>query len=199
MGVPGDGTAAIEVADPTEVGQIGESLVSIEAARRLSCDAGAIEVVEDDAGTPLSVGRKHRTIAGALKRALHKRDSACSYPGCTNRVFLEAHHIRHWVDGGETSLANAALVCSLHHRYVHEHGDAIELGPDQRPRFRDPRGRLIPAVPPRPATADHGWTTMRAANASLEIDASTIACEWDGAPIDYGAVVDHLVVVDGLG
>jgi len=50
--------------DPTEVGEMGESFVSAEAARRLSCDAGVVEVVEDEHGTPLSVGRKRRTIAG---------------------------------------------------------------------------------------------------------------------------------------
>src|SRR5262249_33481573 len=30
--------------DPVEVGEIGESLVSVEAARRLSCDAGVVEI-----------------------------------------------------------------------------------------------------------------------------------------------------------
>jgi hypothetical protein len=69
--------------DPAEVGEMGESFVSEEAARRLSCDAGVVEVVEDEHGTPLSVGRKRRTIAGALKRALHKRDRMCTYPGTT--------------------------------------------------------------------------------------------------------------------
>ena len=157
-----------------------------------------VEVVEDEHGTPLSVGRKRRTIAGALKRALHKRDTACTYPGCTHRIFLEGHHIKHWADGGETSLKNTSLLCSSHHRYVHEYGYTIELGPDQRPRFRDPHGRLVTAVPARPAVADLGWPRIRAANESLAIDADTIACEWDGTPVDYGAVVGHLVVADGL-
>jgi hypothetical protein len=62
-----------------------------------------VEVIEDEDGVPLSVGRKRRTIAGALKRALHQRAGACVYPGCTNRLFLEGHHIKHWADGGETS------------------------------------------------------------------------------------------------
>jgi hypothetical protein len=55
-------------------------------------------------------------------------DTACTYPGCTHRVFLEGHPIRHWADGGETSLGNIALLCSLHDRYVHEYGYGIELG-----------------------------------------------------------------------
>src|SRR4051812_8145893 len=102
------------------------------------------EVVEDDHGVPLSVGRKRRTIAGALKRALYRRDTTCTYPGCTHRIFLEGQHLRHWADGGETSLMNTALLCSSHHRYVHEYGYIIELGPDQRPRFRDPTAGRLP-------------------------------------------------------
>jgi hypothetical protein len=157
-----------------------------------------IEVVEGEHGTPLSVGRKRRTIAGALKRALHKRDMMCTYPGCTHRIFLEGHHIKHWADGGESSLKNTALLCSLHHRHVHEYGYTIELGADQRPHFRDPHGRTVAVVPSRPAVADLGWPRIRAVNESLAIDADTIACEWDGTPVDYGTIVGHLVTVDGL-
>jgi len=195
--IPESGLRA-SMADSVEVGEMGESFVSAEAARRLSCDAGVIEIVEGEDGTPLSVGRKRRTIAGALKRALHKRDATCTYPGCTHRIFLEGHHIKHWADGGETSLNNTALLCSLHHRYVHEYGYTIELGEDQRPRFRNPHGWLVPAVPSRPTVSDLGWPWIRAVNAPLAIDANTIACEWDGKPVDYGAIVGHLVTVDRL-
>jgi len=127
-----------DTADPIAAGEMGESFLSQDAARRLSCDASVVEVTEDEHGVPLSVGRKRRTIAGALRRALYKRDSTCTFPGCTHRIFLEGHHIKHWADGGETSLNNTALLCTFHHRYVHEYGYDIELGPDQRPQFRDP-------------------------------------------------------------
>jgi hypothetical protein len=110
-----------DVTDLSEVGELGESLLSGPAARRLSCDAGVVEVIEDEHGTPLSVGRKRRTIAGALKRALHKRDTACTYPGCTHRIFLEGHHIKHWADGGEPSLNNTSLLCSLCRARHNEH------------------------------------------------------------------------------
>jgi hypothetical protein len=195
---PASSLRADATLDPVEVGEMGESFLSSETARRLSCDAGVVDVVEDEHGTPLSVGRRRRTISGALKRALHRRDRACTYPGCTNRLFLEGHHIRHWADGGETSLSNALLVCTFHHRYVHEYGYSIELGPDQRPRFRDPHGRWVPAVPELPRVAELGWPQIRAANAALQIDADTIAGPWDGTPVDYGRIVGHLCAVDGL-
>jgi hypothetical protein len=186
--------------DPTEVGSMGGSYVSAETARRLSCDAGVIEVVEDDHGIPLSVGRKRRSISGSIKRALLQRDTACVFPGCDNRVFLEGHHVRHWADGGETSLGNACLMCSLHHRFVHEYGYQVEMGPDQRPRFRDPRGGLVPAVARRPAVAPGalGWPHIRAANEALAIDAGTHACDWDGKPMPYGTVIGHLAITDAL-
>jgi hypothetical protein len=195
--IPATSLRADEV-DPVEVGEMGESFLSPETVRRLSCGAGVVEVIEDEHGVPLSVGRKRRTIAGALKRALHKRDKTCTYPGCTHRIFLEGHHIQHWAEGGKTSLRNTALLCSLHHRHVHKYGHTIELGVDGRPQFRDPQGRLVTAVPPPHAWTDLGWPRMRAANEALAIDAETIACGWNGSPIDYGMVVEDLVVADGL-
>ena len=196
--IPASSLRAGAALDPVEVGAMGESFLSSETARRMSCDAGVVDVVEDEHGAPLSVGRKRRTIGGALKRALRKRDEMCGFPGCTNRIFLEGHHIQHWADGGETSLRNTALLCSLHHRYVHEYGYAIELGPDQRPRFRDPHGRWVAAVPEHPHRAELGWPQIRAANEALHIDADTIAGPWDGTPVDYGRIVGHLAAADGL-
>ena len=187
-----------EMADPVEVGELGESFLSTETARRLSCDAGVVEVVENEHGAPLSVGRKRRTIAGALKRALRKRDGACRFPGCTNHIFLEGHHIKHWADGGETRLMNTALLCSLHHRYVYEYGYTIELGPDQRPRFRDPHGRQVAEMPARPIRADLGWPQIRAMNEPLAIHAGTIAGPWDGTLVDYGRIVGHLASANHL-
>ena len=30
-----------------------------------------------------------------------------------------AHHLVHWADGGDTSLANLILLCGHHHRLIH--------------------------------------------------------------------------------
>jgi Domain of unknown function (DUF222)/HNH endonuclease len=92
-----------------------------ETAERLACDASIVEIVERG-GVPLSVGRKTRTIPPAMRRALQARDQRCCFPGCENRRFLHAHHIRHWAHGGETRLDDLVLLCSRHHRFVHEGG-----------------------------------------------------------------------------
>jgi hypothetical protein len=68
----------------------------------------------------------------------------------------------------------------------------------ERPQFRDPHDRLVTAVPPRSEMRDLGWPRIYAVNEPLAIDADTIACEWDGRPVDYGAIVGHLVVADDL-
>ncbi|MBP2671279.1 MAG: putative His-Me finger endonuclease domain protein, partial [candidate division NC10 bacterium] len=113
--------AATEVPDPCDVACLADgTCVSAETARRLSCDCGVVEIVSDEHGAPLSVGRKRRTIPGSMKRALLQRDRTCRFPGCGNRLYLEAHHIVHWADGGDTSLQNMAACCSFHHRFVHE-------------------------------------------------------------------------------
>lgn len=185
-------------ATPDTLGVLADgTCVSAETARRLACDAGVVEVVEDEAGRPLSVGRRTRTLPAALKRALLHRDGACRFPGCTNRIFLEGHHVRHWADGGETSLANTCLLCSHHHAFVHEHGYRIELR-DGAPVFFDPRGRPVRPEPARPATsAAQAWATIRAANDELGITADTGRCRWDGRPVQYDLVVGSLAYLGG--
>jgi hypothetical protein len=85
----------------------------------------------------------------------------------------------------------------LHHRHVHEYGYTIELGEDQRPQFRC-SGSALAVVPSPAGVADLEWPAIRAVNESPAIDANTIACEWDGRPVDYGTIVGHLATVDGL-
>jgi hypothetical protein len=127
------GLQAASALHAVEVGEFGESFVSCEAARRLSCDSGVVEVVENDHGVPLSVGRKRRTMSGQLKRALLERDKMCTFPGCTNRLYLEGHHIKHWADGGETSLRNGCLLCSLCRARHKEHYAAYRVMPRSCP------------------------------------------------------------------
>jgi len=115
--------------------------VSAEASRRIACDAGLVQVTRSTGpGQPvLNVGRRTRTIPPALRRALEARDRGCRFPGCGSR-FTDAHHVRHWADGGDTSLANTLLLCRHHHRLVHEGGWRIAWWGEGRPLFLDPRG-----------------------------------------------------------
>jgi hypothetical protein len=120
-----------------------------ETARRLGCDASVVRILERD-GRPLSIGRKTRTLSPALKRALRSRDRTCRFPGCGQRHFLHAHHIRHWAQGGRTDLSNLIQLCSHHHRLVHEGGYSVERRRGGRVRFRRPDGQAVPAAPSAP-------------------------------------------------
>ncbi len=90
--------------------------VCAETARRLGCDSGVIPWRETRDGSTLDVGRRTRTIPPAIRRALNRRDQGCRFPGCTAHRFVDAHHIHHWADGGETRLDNLVLLCRRHHR-----------------------------------------------------------------------------------
>ncbi|MBK7537939.1 MAG: HNH endonuclease [Myxococcales bacterium] len=162
--------------------------LSPQATRRLACDCGLVVATVAAAtstdATPLSIGRKTRTLPAALKRALLLRDRTCRFPGCDHRLFLEGHHLQHWADGGETSLPNLALLCSLHHAYVHERGYCITQSATGELAFEDPQGRAVVPLPPRPTPPLLGWPAIRAANAALPLTATTGHCRWRGERVD---------------
>lgn len=129
-------------ADPSAEGRAD---LPVETVRRLCCDGMVIPIRDGENGTPLSLGRKRRTISTALKRALLSRDVHCRFPGCTHARFVDAHHVQHWALGGETSLENLMLLCSHHHRLVHEGGFRIITDHEGKRFFRRPDGRAVPA------------------------------------------------------
>ncbi len=75
----------------------------------------------------LGDGRVSRTAPGWILRQLRHRDRGCTFPGCELRWFLQAHHVRHWIEGGRTDLDNLVLICG-HHKLIHEHGWRVRLG-----------------------------------------------------------------------
>ena len=94
----------------------------------------------------LNLSRKHRLVQPALRRALEARDRGCRFPGCSHERWLDAHHVVHWADGGETSLGNTLLLCSSHHRLLHEGGFAIRADANGEWQFQNAKGmRKIPA------------------------------------------------------
>ena len=108
--------------------------------RRLACDADLIPAVLGTSSEVLDVGRLHRLVTAALWRALIARDHHCTFPGCTRPPLMcHAHHIQHWADGGPTSLDNLALLCSHHHRLIHDTPWQIRLSPtDRKPESLPP-------------------------------------------------------------
>ena len=85
-----------------------------------------------------------------VRRALEARDGGCRFPGCSHARYVDAHHIKHWADGGETTLDNLILLCRRHHRLLHEAGFTIHGHPGGELEFRRPDRRWIPESPVPP-------------------------------------------------
>jgi hypothetical protein len=174
----------------------GITAVSAETARRLCCDAAIVEVTEDSSGKVLDIGRRSRTIPAAIRRAIEIRDqNRCAFPACTNTRFLDAHHMVHWVDGGETSAANTCLLCRRHHRFTHEHGYRVVLGEDGLPVFTAPSGKIVSLVPEPAISPSDTIETLAEEHAArgLELDELTlIPPDYDGDPADPVWIVDVL-------
>jgi hypothetical protein len=184
------------LADPEAPGQSvleGGTHVSAETSCRLACDASRVVMQHDPDGRVVEVGAKTRTIPPALRRALHHRDRGCRFPGC-GVSFGQGHHIRHWAQGGPTTLSNLAMLCRRHHRAVHEEGYQVERQPDGELRFRRPDGRPLPDVPPPPAIPEDPVGALRARNeaAGLHLHGRTTCPGWQGERLDVGWAIDVL-------
>jgi hypothetical protein len=162
-------------------------------SQRLACDASRVVMRHDAEGRIVAVGARTRTIPPALRRALHHRDRGCRFPGCGVR-FGQGHHIRHWANGGPTTLSNLAMLCHRHHRAVHEDGYQLDRQPDGELRFRRPDGRVLSAVPPPPQMPGDPVAVLRARHEAhgLHLHARTATPGWLGESLDVGYAIDVL-------
>ncbi len=131
------------------------ALFAAAKTRMLACDSTVVRIVFGPDSVPMDLGRAMRLVPHHLRRAVEARDGGCVFAGCRAPVhWCDVHHVVHWIDDGETSLENSALLCERHHTQVH-HGftisrddrnrwhtyrpDGTELLPDLRPRSRSRR------------------------------------------------------------
>jgi hypothetical protein len=141
------------LADDTAAGRAhfeGGPAITGAQARRMLCEATAVVMLEKGR-EPLAHGRRKRRATKAQRRALLRRDGGCARPGCpeTRIERLHAHHMRHWMFGGRTDLANLVLLCDVDHGLVHDHDLVLSRQ----------NGRLIVLTP----DGQHVWGTADAA------------------------------------
>ena len=170
--------------------------VPAETSRRLACDCSIVHWHEDKQGNPLNIGRKTRSIPPAIRRALKRRDQGCRFPGCTCNRFVDAHHIHHWADGGETSMDNLVLLCRTHHRLVHEAGYGVQFVAGEGAVFNMPDGKTIPQGPQIRSRGNVISIKSRNQSNGLEITPQTAIPRWYGDHMDHEMAVDMLLACE---
>jgi len=127
------------------------AIISAARARWIACDADLTRIVLSPNGEPLDLGRSHRLVTPALRKAVIARDRTCVFAGCdAPHWWSEVHHLVHWAHGGQTSLANSGLLCERHHTQVH-HGFRVERDTSGRWHTYRPDGSEILTVRRQPA------------------------------------------------
>ena len=177
------------LADPDQPGQSvleGGAYSSAEESRRIACDASRIVMRHDADGRLMEIGARTRTIPPALRRALQHRDHGCRFPGCGSR-FTQGHHLRHWANGGPTTLSNLALLCRRHHRAVHEEGFQVSRLASGELEFRRPNGWVFPEVPPPTPLQADSEDALRA-----PVSRDSLRPSWLGERLNVGYAIDVL-------
>ena len=102
--------------------------------------------------------------------------------------------MRHWAQGGPTTLSNLTLLCRWHHRVVHEDGYCLDRAPDGTLRFRRPDGRPLPEVPSDTIVRGDPVQKLRARHEAqgLRLHAGTTRPGWLGERLDLGYAIDVL-------
>jgi hypothetical protein len=157
--------------------------------KRLLCSGRIRTARHDRDGSLLDLGRSHRVVTPHLFRALLLRDGGCAHPGCGRRHGLEAHHVRHWLHGGRTDLANLVVLCRAHHHAHHD--NELIIIPLGRGRFRFLRadGRELPDHLSPPEHTDT-TTPIEDEHPDLAPDAATT--RWDGTHLDHDYAITGL-------
>jgi hypothetical protein len=160
--------------------------IATETARRMSCDACVCGVLMRDNLEILDLGRTQRLPNRAQRRALMVRDGGCRFPGCTERRYVEAHHVQHWIDGGPTDLANLVLLCWLHHHVVHEGGFRLSFEHGVV-TVRRPDGTLLHS---ESLIAEGPGIVEQNEALGLRITPESVASQWDGTPVTSETLAD---------
>lgn len=133
----GVGTAELE----------GLGNISAETIRRIACDAAIALAIDDDLGHTMYEGRAERLATDTQRREAARRDRHCRFPGCSNAMFTNVHHIIPWDPNGLTDLPNLVTLCVHHHHRVHEGGWHMSGNANEVLTFTGPSGHVMMSHP----------------------------------------------------
>jgi hypothetical protein len=131
--------------------------VSDATLRAASCDGDVTVAVMDRLGRPRSLHTLDRHATEAQRLIVAERDRGCIAPGCGAPAWAcHLHHVRHWADGGPTSIDNLVLLCGRDHRALHAGRLEARFGDDGLPEARRLQRDLGKLMTPGPWTRnDH--------------------------------------------
>jgi hypothetical protein len=168
---------------PEQLDALGEEIATF---------ATRIDVAEHALLTRLRVFDTHEAWANQGARSCAEW---LSWRGCGRNRHVHAHHIEPWAEGGSTRLSNLVLVCSGHHRMIHE-GRLESRICEGKIEFVDARGRAMPAVAASVATGYELEELERfLGDADLYIDGST-APTWDGTRVGIAEALDWMLLAE---
>ena len=98
--------------------------------------------------------------------------------------------MRHWANGGETTLANLVLLCPTHHRLVHEGEFGVRRLNDGAFRFTLNGAGVGPSKPSEPSAPGTIIAHSRSWG-STSAPGRPPRARWLGEPVDY----DHALLV----
>lgn len=91
--------------------------------KQILCDTTASFPIID-AERNINLGRKVRLAPLRMKKQLSLLNNQCEVDGCgVPAKWCDAHHVKHWLYGGETKIENLTLLCKRHHTLVHNDKD----------------------------------------------------------------------------
>lgn len=190
---------SVNVDDDVLVNDIAEGVCELsggprlapETVRRLMCDASAVFMLRDEAGRPVNVSNKTRTIPPSLRRSVHARDNGCRFPGCGERRFVDVHHAHHRARGGKNEKANLMELCWFHHRLVHEGGWSVRFDSGGVVLAITPKGNVLPRSRSTEVVDDEG-IEHRDLEQGIAIEPDTCIPRWYGDPLDLNHVITGL-------
>jgi len=96
-------------------------------------------------------GHASRTLPPALRRIVFcEARWSCSVPGCGNKTWLHIHHELAWAEGGRHQKWNLRVLCSVHHRAVHDGVISLVRLPSGASEVEHADGRRVRGPAPGP-------------------------------------------------
>jgi hypothetical protein len=122
--------------------------VPADLVRLFACDGRIEPVFDDDEGLIIGHAPAQRFPAPSVRTAVKRRDRTCRFPGCSNPLLVEFHHVVPWAEGGPSTRKNVCLLCWAHHVVRHTRGWDLIGDADHELTWISPEGRRYPSRPP---------------------------------------------------